>query len=302
MDTDFTKLYRDYWSSNLEMKFRQWMSRLRMAVRERQQVGKTDHFNRIGTSEIREKTGKLEKIIYSKTESDQRSVSTHWYYWSEALDPEDIQYAVKDPSSEYYSAAISTLNQAIDMEIINAAIGSARTGEGGTTLVPLPDSQVVPVDFKWDGTTADSNLTEGKLRKARSLFGIKEAYDENSGEELFCVYSQRQVDALLGVEKAVNNDYVTQQNLREGKPTRFMGFNFIRTELAPKQAETDYRQVICFPKSAITLSARGGLIKNVSMLPDYHNAVQLYAAIQVGAVRNWEEKVAVLLCDETAAI
>ncbi len=284
------------WSTTLELVMQQMGSRLRSTVMERTQEGKFDFFNRIGSTEAKEKTARNEIVEYTPMEHDVRCVFTKYYYWSHLFDSEDAARVIVDPTSQYYAAASAALGRKIDETIINAALGKALTGQNAETAIELPATQVVAVNYKGSGG-ANTNLTLDKLIKVRSILGKNEAYDENSGEELYFIYTQSQVDAMLAIEQAVNNDYTAQQNLRTGKPVSFMGFTFLRTQLLPEAASI--RSCIAYPKSAITLSMFGDLKTSVDVIPERHHARQLYAAIQPGAVRNWEEKVVKVLCDET---
>lgn len=284
------------WSTTLELVMQQMGSRLRSTVQERRQEGKFDFFNRIGSTEAKEKTARNELVEYTPMEHDVRCVFTKYFYWSHLFDSEDAARVIVDPTSQYYAAASAALGRKIDETIINAALGKALTGQNAETAIELPATQVVAVNYKGSGG-ANTNLTLDKLIKVRSILGKNEAYDENSGEELYFIYTQSQVDAMLAIEEAVNNDYTAQQNLRTGKPVSFMGFTFLRTQLLPEAASI--RSCIAYPKSAITLSMFGDLKTSVDVIPERHHARQLYAAIQPGAVRNWEEKVVKILCDET---
>lgn len=284
------------WSTTLELVMQQMGSRLRNTVMERTQEGKFDFFHRIGSTEAKEKTARNEIVEYTPMEHDLRCVFTKYYYWSHLFDSEDAARVIVDPTSQYFTTAAAALGRKIDSTIINAALGTALTGENAETAIELPATQVVAVNYKGSGG-ANTNLTLDKLIKVRSILGKNEAYDENSGEELYFIYTQSQVDAMLAIEEAVNNDYTAQQNLRTGKPVSFMGFTFLRTQLLPEAASI--RSCIAYPKSAITLSMFGDLKTSVDVIPERHRARQLYAAIQPGAVRNWEEKVVKILCDET---
>lgn len=284
------------WSTTLELVMQQMGSRLRSTVMERTQEGKFDFFNRIGNTEAKEKTARNELIEYTPMEHDLRCVFTKYYYWSHLFDSEDAARVIVDPTSQYFTTAAAALGRKIDSTIINAALGTALTGENAETSIELPATQTIAVNYKGTGG-ANTNLTLDKLIKVRSILGKNEAYDENSGEELYFIYTQSQVDAMLGIEQAVNNDYTAQQNLRTGKPVSFMGFTFLRTQLLPVSGAV--RSCIAYPKSAITLSMFGDLKTSVDVIPERHHARQLYAAIQPGAVRNWEEKVVEVLCDET---
>ncbi len=284
------------WSTTLELVMQQMGSRLRSTVMERTQEGKFDFFNRIGSTEAKEKTARNELVEYTPMEHDLRCVFTKYYYWSHLFDSEDAARVIVDPTSQYFTTAAAALGRKIDSTIINAALGKALTGENAETAIELPATQVVAVNYK-GASGANTNLTLDKLIKVRSILGKNEAYDENSGEELYFIYTQSQVDAMLAIEQAVNNDYTAQQNLRTGKPVSFMGFTFLRTQLLPEAASI--RSCIAYPKSAITLSMFGDLKTSVDVIPERHHARQLYAAIQPGAVRNWEEKVVKILCDET---
>jgi hypothetical protein len=259
------------------------------------QNSELDFYDRIGPVTAQKVTNRHGDTQYVETPHDRRANTLEDYDWADLIDKEDKVRMIADPTSAYTVNAVNALGRAIDASIILAATGTAKTGKTGSGSVSFPSSQQIAVDFKEDGTTADSNLTVGKLREARRILDAAEAVED--GEELYCIFTASQRQALLRTTDVTSQDYNSVKALVAGEVDTFLGFKFVRTELLSKTG-TD-RSVLCYPKSALTLGMGRELTVEVDRLPTKRYSVQVYAAGSWGAVRMWEEKVVEVLCDET---
>ena len=102
--------------------------------------------------------------------------------------------AVKLPKSETVEAHGFGYARLVDRIILAAAVGTAYTGETGTTAVTLPGTQAIAVNFVESGSTANSGLTIGKLRQAQYILDDNEV-DADDPRTLFV--SPKQLQDLL---------------------------------------------------------------------------------------------------------
>jgi hypothetical protein len=183
-----------------------------------------------------------------------------------------------------------------DQTIITAALGTAFTGEDGTTPVTLPSpSQEVAVNFVETGVAANSGLTIGKLRQTKYIFDDNEVDEED--ERIF-VASAKQMQDLLRTTEITSVDYNSVKALVDGKVDTFLGFKFRRTQLLPRDAGTDVRTCFAYAKSGLVLADRG-LKTHMDILPTQSHALQIRSVAFLAATRMEEKKVVAVYCDES---
>ena len=217
--------------------------------------------------------------------------------WADMIDRPDKIRMLADPTSSYTQNAVYSLGRKMDDIIIEAALGTASTDKsGGTPLTFSGDGgQTIAVNYQESGTAANSNLTIGKLRRARYLLDQAEAVDD--GDSLTCVVTASQIQALLRTVEVTSADYNTVKALVNGDINSFMGFNFLRTERLTFSTGTQ-RSVLIYPSSAITLAMGTDITVDVGPRRDKRNNTQVYVCASFGAVRMWGEKVVEVLCEE----
>lgn len=184
------------------------------------------------------------------------------------------------------------MNRSMDDEIIAAFFATATTGEdaGGTTAFPAANQ--VAVNFGG----SNSDITADKLKAARKILRANEV---DPDEELFCAISAEQFEALLNDDEIINRDYTMINKLDEGEIVKFMGLNFIASERLSTDTNA-YRRVPVWAKSGMVLAKRKSVTSKVSERSDKSYSTQVYAAMDIGAVRLEEGKVVEIKCDETA--
>lgn len=201
------------------------------------------------------------------------------------------------PNSDTVQAHGYGYNRLIDRTVIEAAVGTAFTGETGTTAVVLPASQKIPVNFVESGAAANSGLTIGKLRQAKFLMDDAEV-DED--EMRVMAVSGRQLQDLLRTTEVTSHDFNTVKALVEGKVDSFMGFKFRRVNKAffAYNVGTDIRNVCAWVRSGIKLTDSGRQV-HIDIRVDKSHALQIRSVCAVGATRMEEVKVVEIACDES---
>src|SRR5688572_795905 len=174
VDTALVQAYR----ANIELQFQQKSSRLAPAVRNESIGAEFEYFDRIGPVDAVEVTNRHGDTPLISTPHDRRRVNLRDFDWADLIDNKDKIRMLADPTSSYVMNAVMAMNRAKDDVIIEAAFGTAYTGKTGSTQVTFPSASEIAVNYVESGAVANSNLTIGKLRRARYLLDKAEATTE----------------------------------------------------------------------------------------------------------------------------
>jgi len=285
--------------TNWEHLLQQKPSKLASCVTRVEVNGEKKSFNQLGEKRMRRITGRLTKTEYEEPNTQKRWLSRVPYDVTDIFDEWDQDFLgqIVLPTSETVQAHHFAYNRASDEVIIDAALGTAYTGEDGVDPVPLPLDRIVPVDYVHAGSSVNSGLTIPKLIEIKSLFGKANVDD---GEEIFFVHTQQQLDDLLMTTQATSSDYAAVKALVDGTINRFLGMTFIRTELLPLDADSDIRTCFAFVRRGIKFNDSGRQV-HMDIRPDLRHALQIRTKALLGAVRMEEGLVAAVLCDESPA-
>lgn len=295
VDVAFVNSYH----SNIQLKFQQRGSRFRPYVRVESQNAEFDFYDRIGPTEANEMVGRHQDTPLNSTDHDRRRVALRDFNWADLIDKKDKARMLADPTSSYTMNAVYAFGRKMDRLIIEAAFGTAYTDKTGSTPVTLPASQVIASNYVESGSAAASNLTIGKLRRARYLFGKAEV-DGNEEEQatMTAAVDPSQIQSLLRTTEVTSSDYNTIKALVAGEIDTFMGFKFIRSNLLPINGNV--RDCLFWEKQGICLAINSEVDVDVGPRRDKNNTNQVYVEAHFGSTRMWEEKVLKVQCDETA--
>ncbi|UOF78052.1 major capsid proteiN [Caudoviricetes sp.] len=292
VDTALVQAYR----ANIDLKFQQMGSRLRGCVRNERQGAEFEFYDRIGPVDAVEVTSRHADTPLISTPHDRRRVGLRDFDWADLIDNKDKIRMLADPTSSYVTNAVMALGRAQDDVIIQAAFGTAYTGKTGSTNVSFPSASEIAVDYVESGSATNSNLTIGKLRRARYLLDKAEATTEGQ-YDLYLVVDPSQIQSLLRTTEVTNSDYNTIKALVAGEIDTYMGFKFIKSNRLT--VVSNVRQCIAFERQGLLLATGMEITVDVGPRRDKRNSVQVYVCGSFGATRMWEEKVLRIKCDET---
>lgn len=292
IDTALVNAYR----ANIELKFQQMGSRLRSRVRNESQKAEFEFYDRIGPVDAIEVTNRHADTPLISTPHDRRRVGLRQFDWADLIDDFDKIRMLADPTSSYVTNAVMAMGRAQDDVIIASAFGTAYTGKSGATAVTFPAASEIAVNYVESGSAANSNLTIGKLRRARYLLDKAEATIENEGD-LTIVCDPSQVQSLLRTTEVTSADYNTVKALVAGQIDTFMGFKFVKSNRLT--VASNIREVIIYERQGLLLSTGMEIKVDVGVRRDKRNSVQVYVCGAFGGTRMWEEKVLRAKCDET---
>lgn len=272
-------------STNVQLLLQQKGSRLAEAVMTGTHVGKqASPVDQIGAVKAQKVVGKFGPMGRIDAPVDRRWVFPTDYEIPQLLDRVDLLRILTDPKSSFAENAAHAMSRAKDDEIVPAFFADAKTGENGGTTTSFPASQVVPVT----AGGAASGLNVEKLIQASTILMANEVDPE---EPRFVAITAKQHGNLLREIEAISLDYNTRPVLVDGKITRFMGFNFIHTELLAVDG-SGYRRNPAWVKSGMHLGMWQDIWSKVSEREDLQGIPwQIYTAGTFGATRLEEKRV-----------
>jgi hypothetical protein len=265
-------------------------------VRTEAQRAEYEFYDRIGPVDAVEVTNRHADTPLISTPHDRRRVGLRDFDWADMIDNKDRLRMLADPTSPYTTNAVMSMGRKMDDVIIQAAFGTAYTGKTGGTAVTFPAASEIAVNYVESGTAANSNLSIGKLRRARYLMGKAEATLEGQSD-LFIALDPSQVQSLLRTTEVTNSDYNTVKALVAGEIDTFMGFKFIVSNRLT--VTSNIRECICWERQGLLLAVGMDIKVDVGPRRDKRNSTQIYVCASFNATRMWEEKVLRIKCDET---
>ena len=287
MSFEITTARVKQYEANIRMLSQQKGSRLRKAVDVDTQVGIHGFVDQIGPTVARVKTTRHADLEFTSTPHARRRVTLVPYYWTDFLDDSDKPTVLTDPTGKYAVGGGWSMGRAMDDALIAAALGTAYTGETGSTSTVLPSTQKV-------AEASNTGLTVAKLTEAKGKFL---ANDVDEDIPLWMAIGAKQVENLLGETKFGSSDYNRLQPLVDGVATFYMGFNFINSQRLPVDAD-DLRSCIAWAQDGLALRIGTDIVIKIEW-NGTKGAKQVYVQMNIGATRIEEVKVVKVTCDET---
>lgn len=291
MSDQISTAFVQQYSTNVGLLLQQRGSKLRDCVTVGSYTGKAAKaVEQIGSVTAQARTSRHSDTPLISTPHDARWVFPTDYEWADLIDDQDKLRMLIDPTSPYAINGAYALGRAMDQLIISAALGTAKTGENGTTNTSFATAtQQVTVGGSPTG------LTVAKLRSAKKILLGNEVDVEM--DPLYIAVTAKQLDDLLGTTEVTSSDYNTVKALVQGQVDTFMGFKFIHTELLGLDGSDD-RRVIAWAKSGLHLGMWNDINSKIDQRADKSYATQVYVKGTFGATRTEEKKVVEILCSE----
>lgn len=289
MSTEITTAFVQQYTTNVQLLLQQRGSKLREAVLGASYTGKAAKaVEQIGSVVAQKRTSRHADTPLIDTPHDARWVFPSDYEWADLIDDQDKLRMLIDPTSPYAVNGAYALGRSIDNLIIDAALGTSKTGENGTTNTTFDTSnQQIAV--------GSAGLTISKLREAKKILLSNEV--DVDMDPLYIAVTAKQLDDLLGTTEVTSADYNTVKALVQGSIDTFMGFKFIHTELLGVDGSS-YRRVIAWAKSGMHLGIWNDINTKIDERSDKSYATQVYCKGTFGATRVEEGKVVEILCSE----
>jgi hypothetical protein len=262
-------------------------SLLRDAVRVESMQGKNAFFDQVGKATAQKRTTRHADTPQIDTPHARRRVTLVDYEYADLIDEQDKVRMLIDPTSAYAQAAAFALGRAMDDEIISAALGTAFTGETGSTSTALPAGQQIA-----DGS---ADLTVAKLRTAKKTLDLASV---DPSIPRYIAVGPDQIEALLGDTNVTSSDFNTVKALVQGEVNQFMGFTFIVSNRLSKTG--NIRSCFAWAEDGLALAIGKDVMARIDERSDKGYATQVYYCMSIGSTRMEEEKVVQIDCDESA--
>lgn len=284
--------YVHQYSANIQLKLQQRGSRLRNAVMSGMHTGDqsspVDQFGAVAANKVTTRFGKMKQV---SAPTDRRWVLPQDYDLPQLVDTFDKLRLIISPESAMATNAVNALGRAMDNEIISGLLNANQTGIQGATPTSLPSGQVVVVA---QGSAAASNLTVAKLIEGKRIL-MKNEVDFQQ-DEVYCAINSANHASLLKEIQIVSSDFNGDGAvLKEGLIQRFLGINFIHTELlttGTDDAAGTSTAVPLWAKSGAYLGIWNDLETEISRRNDLEGVpYQVYVKGTFGGTRLEENKV-----------
>ena len=257
-------------------------------------TGETFNYQRIGQTQGQEMVGRAPPSPENNTPMDRRVGHRYKKNWGEFVDRADIRRMVTDPTSDLLIEANNWRKRELDKNFIRALGDDLQertydpaTGLYAYTTVSLPASQKIAGD--------SVGLTIDKLIEAREMLRKNEV---RSGLGLVCLISAAQISDLLRITEVASMDFNSKKPLVDGEVWRFMGMDFIQTELLDKTGNDR----VCFAYTTRALvygSDPNATVTRLSERADRSHSMYAYLEFELGSLRTEEEHVVQITCVES---
>ena len=288
----------DQFNAAVIMLSQQRDSRLQKTCQIASVTGKSFYAERIGATEMYERTSRHQDVRYVGIEHSRRKGTTHDMEWAELLDKADTNKYIIDPKGKYVQSAVAASNRSKDSWILAALGGVAHAGEAGATSVNVYDSGECRL-IAGDGTlvtagsdatnTTDTALTYAKVLLAKTLLDQAEI---DPDRPRYFVTNNYNINQLLTDTTLTGEEMKAVRNIRDGKVDKFLGFEFIPVEyrasgtgLRYHATDTTCVRSYAYAYGAITFGIGQDLNTRIEREPK-KNADQILADMTVGAERN----------------
>nr|BAR32213.1 putative major capsid protein [uncultured Mediterranean phage uvMED] len=284
MSINVTTAFVQQYSANIQLLSQQMGSLLRDKVRLESVVGKNAFFDQVGAVTAQKRTSRHGDTPQIDTPHARRRVSLVDYEFADLIDDQDKVRLLIDPTSSYAQAAAYAMGRAMDDEIISAAIGTAFTGETGSTSTANAN-QIVH---------GSAGLTIAKLRTAKQTLDLASV---DPSIPRFIIVGPKQITDLLGTTEVTSSDFNTVKALANGEINSFLGFNFIVSNRLSLSGTT--RSCIAYAQDGIALAVGKDVTARIDERADKGYATQVYYCASFGATRMEEDKVVEVQCTES---
>jgi len=239
-------------------------------------TAETDHYELVQQVEAAEKTTQFEEQPNLNPEHFKRSVNLRDFYFNAYIDKQDRLRLLADPQGPYTQNALEALRRKGDALRYSALRGSVLQGKVNPATITLPAAQKIAV-----GT---GPFSVEKVMDAAALLNKNNVPMENR----YLVINWAGLDDMLREVEIGSVDYNEVKALMTGQIRFWMGFTWILYNYAVEAGT--YFSVACHP-SALGESRAQDVFTSADILPTKHFLTQVYASMNMNALRLQEEGV-----------
>ena len=290
MSFEITTAFVNQFGANIDLLSQQKDARFAGKTRMESQTGVNGFYEQIGATAAVERTSRHADTPRVDTPHARRAVTMATFEWADLIDQADKVRMLIDPTSSYSMSAVMAMNRSRDDAMIEAALGTARTGKNGTTNIVLPSSQKI--------VAATGSTTGLNIEKLRVAAEILNGNDVDPDIRRYMAITSKQLTDLLSETEVTSADFATVKALVRGEVNEFMGFTFVRTERLTVDGSSD-RQIIAWAEDGLLMAQGNNNITRITERDDKSYSTQVFRSEDFGATRMEEDKVVEIACTES---
>mgnify|MGYP003109247398 FL=1 len=287
MSTQISTAFVQQFSSNVQLLSQQRGSLLRGAVSEESVTGEKAFFDQVGAAAAVKRTSRHGDTPLVETPHSRRMVTMESYEWADLIDDADKVRLLIDPTSTYALAAAAAMGRAMDDAIIEAAIGTSKTGKAGASSTTMLAGHQI--------ANGGTDLTLAKLIQTKKILDLA-SVDPSITRHI--AVGPDQVEALLNSTTVTSSDFNTVKALVQGEINTFLGFTFHVTNRLSKSG--NIRSCFAWAEDGVKLAVGKDVQARIDERADKSYSTQVYYCATFGSTRMEEEKVVQIDCDESA--
>jgi len=273
------QIYAQAYSQNIMQLAQQKESKLAGTVYMKPNVtGKVFYQDQIGAWQMEQKASRNIQTPNNDPGLARRMATMLDFHDARLVDRGDELRSISDPRSAYTIAASKSLGRTMDDRIIAAAIGTANSGETGSTLV----------------TNGNIVLATAASITLSRIIAVKQALDDKDvdSEDRYFVATPTLLNNLLNTTQATSSDFASIKALVRGEIDTWMGFKWIMsTRLALASASLIG---IAYQRTGLCMGLGSAPLVRADQRPDLSYSWQLYYELNIGTVRLEENKVVIV--------
>jgi hypothetical protein len=279
--------YIEQFESNVLHLSQQEGSRLRKYVRSEPVNGRSKMVERVAPADDpRPVTARHEATPEDDIDFSRRVLETKDVHKGTLVDPKDIRRLLIDPKGPVVTNFQHAFGRHQDKVIIDAALGESKALDADRNETTVNIKHVIP---KSDGGV-DTALNVQKLIILKEKILELEVPE---GEQWVLVITAKDNTSLLQEDETTNQDYTAQRVFDgNGYLSKFMGFEFVRTELLPTVSDVDNtRRLFAFTKEGLRFGVTQDVVTKVGEDPTRSFNMRIYMEASFGCVRVDEDRV-----------
>lgn len=290
MPTNVIQQYQDAYDMSWRHTTQQGQSKLLRFVEPTAIEGERKRIQFLESVEMTEVTSRMESLTLVEPKTSNRFIYSRKFKSDpHVLDQWDEKELgnLTSPKSHIIEAQSMAYARQIDRLIIDAALGSAYTGEEGTTLTPLGSSQTVAENYAQTGSAVNSGMTFQKITRAAALMDEAELPE---GQRVFVVAPEDAQYMLNTIPELKSSDFTRNQIIDKGglHGVKWMGFDWVVSTLLPKSGNV--RSCVAFHQKYV-LFADGEKRARISELVERSHAILMITYARMNAMRREEKGV-----------
>lgn len=276
MSATIDNVYVNTYETNVRHLAQQGIARLMPWTMQKSVQSEGHNWERIASTSASQKTTRKTATPDDETAFSRRKSIPKTYHTGDVTEQEDIVQLIIDPNSNYARAQSMAMKRAHDDEIIAAAVGASRDGDGNS--VAFPAGQLIG-----DGT---DQLSYDIVTATTEKFMEN---DIDPDEPKVMVIGPKQARKLLQLTEATSGDYNAMRPLTaKGYVESWMGYSWIVSTrlLAP---DTDEIDCFAMTRRALGMQINRDITARISEDPSISYAWRIYCFSTFGAIRVEDE-------------